>query len=131
NVTIRNNRVTAASSLGGGIFNAGKMTITNSEIARNVAGYGGGLHTWGATSTTMLNVLIYGNEAIHTSGTGGGIRADGADLLSLTNVTISGNKAATGAGIRNQVRGSTGINALPIINNSIIWGNTNLSGTEN
>jgi len=131
NVTIRNNRVTAASSLGGGIFNAGRMTITNSEIAKNVAGYGGGFHTWGATSTTMVNVLIYGNEAIHTSGTGGGIRADGADLLSLTNVTISGNKAATGAGIRNQVRGSTGINALPIINNSIIWGNTNLSGTEN
>lgn len=54
---------TATSSSGGGIYNDGTMQITNSTITGNTALIGGGIHadTW--STVTVANSIIAGNTA--------------------------------------------------------------------
>lgn len=81
-------------TLGGGIANAGTLTLTNSTISGNsAANFGGGINNLG--TLTVSNSTISGNS----SGRGGGIENGG--LLTLTNSTISGNSADFGGGIDN------------------------------
>ncbi len=78
---------------GGGILNAGALTLTNSIVMSNTANVnGGGLYS--SNSLSLSNTTIISNTAIQG---GGGIRNDG--LMMLTNVKILSNTAATGGGI--------------------------------
>ncbi len=91
-LTIQNGK----GSSGGGIRNAGTVTVTNSTFSGNSAVSGGGIYN-GAT-LTVTNSTFSRNSA---SGGGGGIRNDGT--LTVTNSTLSGNSAPVGGGISNGV----------------------------
>ena len=71
---------------GGGISNAGDLTLIDVEITGNIGVNGGGLYS---TGTAELNrVTISGNEGE----IGGGIYTNGSSLTA-TNTTVSGNSA--------------------------------------
>ncbi len=131
---------------GGGIFNSGALTVSNSTISGNsAAGYdvsGGGIENSGAM--TLIDSTVTGNSvSIATAGCsncfvqGGGI--DNGGTLTLTNSTVVGNSAsinlsgydgsltniyATGGGINNY--------GTLTLNNSTVAGNSvNAQGVVN
>ena len=85
---------------GGGIRNAGTLTITDSTISDNRAGDGGdgglGHGGDGTTASTGTNGAFGGggSAAFFSGGNGGGIFTSGA--LTLTRVTVTGNTAGKG-----------------------------------
>ncbi len=101
-ITVQNG---VTDGVGGGIYNAGTVTVTSSTIANNSAlgdsgsTYGGGIYNDFGT-LTVIDSTISGNSA-DTSG--GGIGTNGASsLVTVTNSTISGNSAdVDGGGIYN------------------------------
>jgi hypothetical protein len=120
NLTIANGRA----NVGGGIYNLGNLTITNSTLRGNKAvepfGDGGAIDSDNGT-LTIINSTISGNTA---NGGGGGIHHCGGSTATLTNVTITGNRAnaddaspGEGGGIE-QVSSST-----ITLNNTIVAGN--------
>ena len=102
-LTIRGGNATGAfpANSGGGIFNSGMLTVTNSILSGNTAGFnGGGIFNDGGT-LTVTNSTVNGN----TAGTdGGGIAIDGTTAtVAVTNSTLNGNTASNndGGGIAN------------------------------
>jgi CSLREA domain-containing protein len=98
--TLSGLRVTggATTGSGGGIFNDGNVTLTNSTVSGNEAGDdnggdGGGIYNTG--TATVTNSTVSGNEA-GDDGRGGGIH--NADTLILTKTTVRGNSADFGGG---------------------------------
>jgi hypothetical protein len=86
--TIRNNGAT----YGGGLYNAGTLTLTNSTVHDNGATYyGGGLYSYG--TLTLTNSTISSNGATY----GGGLYGGGT--LFLTNSTVRNNDAGLGGGL--------------------------------
>lgn len=83
---------------GGGIYNAGILTVTHTTFSGNRAGYdGGGIYNNGTLMVT--HATFSGNEAVGLGG-GGGIFNYG--VVVLTNTTFSGNSAYSyGGGIDN------------------------------
>ncbi len=134
NVTIDGLKVTGGTSNigGGGIYNSGTLTITNSTVsnnsdttAANSGGDGGGIYNGG--SLTLSNSTVSNNSA---SQQGGGIY--NAGTLIVTNSAINNNNSANtiggGGGIFN-LQGRT-VN----ITNSVIHGNVSAGyggGIEN
>ena len=97
-ITIRNGRTQVLSGNGGGIRNAGELTLSRVVVTGNQAngGAGGGIFSGGdGSSLTVAQSAITGNTAATL---GGGIALDGP--LTLTDSTVSGNTAGTiGGGI--------------------------------
>ena len=146
NLTITN----GISTGGGGIDNAGTLTVTNSTVSGNTSnGYGGGIGSngdfltvtnstvsgntsfdygggiWSDSTLTVTNSTISGNTA---SGFGGGVRVFGG-VATFTNVTITGNRsdsdnsgAETGGGLS---RGSGTV----MLYNTVIASNFRGTGT--
>jgi hypothetical protein len=106
---------------GGGIDNAGIMTITNSMISGNSALYAGGIENSG--TVTIVNSTISGNSAGEN---GGGIRNHGdfgPNAAIVINSTISENSADDGGGIYNVTnRQITIINSTISGNRARYWG---------
>jgi hypothetical protein len=104
-VTISNSVITRNEvgfrGIGGGLFNRGILSVSNSIIAENQAsdrGAGGGLSN--QATLTIANSTISSNFAGGPNGPlGGGIENRGA--LTIINSTISGNEALGGGGIFN------------------------------
>ncbi|MHC4676186.1 MAG: choice-of-anchor Q domain-containing protein [Planctomycetota bacterium] len=96
NCTISTNTTTGSSGAGngGGIYNAGTVTITNSSITGNTIGEsnGGGIYNDG--TLTISDTTISGNQV--TTNYGGGIYNYGD--LTITGSTISGNSDGLGVG---------------------------------
>jgi predicted outer membrane repeat protein len=92
----------ATNADGGGILNAGTLTVTNSTLSGNSAsGAGGGILNSAGAALTITNSILSGNSA--SGGLGGGaIRNDGS-AVTITNSTLSGNSAGNGGGIRTEV----------------------------
>ena len=114
-VTANNATVTT----GAGIWNAGVLSLIDSEVSGNTTDFwGGGIYNNAAT-ITMDRVTIANNSA---GNDGGGIYSFGGGAsISLTNVTISGNSSSgDGGGIYT--------NRLVTITNSTIAANTAASG---
>ncbi len=91
---------------GGGIFNSGMLTVSDSTISGNIAssnsnGRGGGIYNRG--TLTLSNSTISGNKANGIAGSaGGGIYNETNATLTVSDSTITGNKAAQhGGGISN------------------------------
>ena len=121
---------------GGGMFSAGWSALTNVVFEHNQAhspsslpSFGGGMNIMFG-SPSLVNVLFYNNLADY----GGGM-ANQADYGSgtppsenisptLTNVTLAGNVARiAGGGIYN-------LDSDPALQNSILWANQAVSGTQ-
>ncbi len=83
---------------GGGIYNAGTLTVTNSTIDNNSASsygtgsYGGGIDNTG--TLTVTNSTIDNNSASSTYGSSSGGGIDNTGTLTVTNSTIDGNNSA-------------------------------------
>ena len=107
---------------GGGFFNSGTLTITNSTISGNTinSGSGGGIRNTG--TLTVSNSTISGNTANMAGG--GGISNTNAGILTVTNSTISGNSAGNGGGGIVNGLGST----LTVINSTISGNTANTNG---
>ena len=108
--------------LGGGIYNVGTLTVTNSKISGNTASSdGGGIFNMKNASATLTNTFLWGNTA--TAGYGAGAYNAGAltvigsviaansakenigggffnsGTLTVTCSTVAGNSAKNGGGI--------------------------------
>jgi parallel beta-helix repeat protein len=136
---------------GGGIFNAGALTLVRSIVRDSVAetkydcgrdpcwNAGGGIHNDG--ELTLVSSTVSGNAAF----TGGGIASHGgltmsdstvsgnaagaeggglhiAGVSTISSSTVSGNTAGSGGGINN------GVNAALTLNDSTVSGNAAASG---
>ncbi len=74
-----------ASDSGGGILNAGSLTLVNSTLSSNVASdSGGGILNTG--SLTLVNSTLSGNSALNS---GGGIASSGSLTLSSSTLTLN------------------------------------------
>jgi hypothetical protein len=83
---------------GGGIFNNGTLTVTNSTVSGNSAlGRGGGIMNYYYSTLTVTNSTVSGNSA---SDDGGGID-NYYSTLTVTNSIFSGNSSTGGGGIDN------------------------------
>jgi hypothetical protein len=89
-LTVMNGHVVGP-SFGGGIFNAGTLTVTNSTISGNSATAGGGIVNdgeFGSATLTITNSTISGNSATGAGNVdGGGILNDG--VLGSATLTIT------------------------------------------
>jgi predicted outer membrane repeat protein len=84
---------TAGHGNGGGLANFGTLTLTQSTVSHNTAGGGGGL--WNNSPLTLIASTVSGNTA---AGAGGGLQSfDGP--VTLTASTVSGNTASSGGGL--------------------------------
>jgi CSLREA domain-containing protein len=113
NSTVSGNTASGGGS-GGGIYNGGTLTLTNSTISGNTASVGGGIFGEGG-ALTLTNSTLSGNTA---SSFGGGIELENG-TLTLTNSTVSGNTSGSDGGGINLGSGSTGTSR-----NTLIAGNS-------
>jgi hypothetical protein len=97
---------------GGGIYNewGGILTVSDSIFSSNIAGQGGGIHSYG--NVTVSNCTFSGNSA----GNGGGGITSFDSLLTVYNSTFFGNAAIHGGAIHGNSGGIT-------ISNSTFSGN--------
>src|SRR5206468_3152328 len=101
---------------GGGIYNAGTLTVSNSTLSYNTASNGGGGIANDGTLTVSGSTLS-GNS----SAAGGGIANSQQGTLTISGSTLSGNSASEGGGIEN-------FGTVTVNNSSRITGNTALVG---
>jgi len=117
---------------GGGIYNAGILTISNVHVTGNVAGgHGGGIGAGGGVEAgiynsgtlTINNSTVGGNQArgnIENLAHGGGIYNSGT--VSVNGSTISSNNAyGLGGGIVNDSAARI-VNSTISGNNGLVWG---------
>jgi len=132
-MTISNSTISysIADPSGGGFFNDGTLTITNSTFLENstINGGGGAIYNYtgdyGVGSLTITNSTFSGNNAATN---GGAIANIGGGTLTLINTTLSVNTGSTGAGIYND--GDSTLNFTnSIIANSITGSDCTNSGT--
>jgi hypothetical protein len=90
-VTISGLTVSRGFGNGGGIYNAGTLTVSGSRLSGNGApGHGGGIYNAGTLAVTDSTL------SDNSAGGGGGI--SNAGTLTVTNSTLSGNSAFDGGG---------------------------------
>ena len=131
----------AAASGAGAYVSWSQSTISNFVFHRNVAsGSGGGIYV-DFDRPTLINGKVIGNNAVKFNG--GGI-SNSSHGLTMTNVVISGNSANNGGGLsnylyshlftnctisgnrsRNQGGGIYNTSTNIMLNNCIVWGNSN------
>jgi hypothetical protein len=135
-VTIRNGAASSTANrqwLGGGVYNKGTLTVSNSTLSGNRArcgvrycgAGGGGIYNGG--TLTINNTTISGNVASSCSmfcgASGGGISNGGT--LTINNSTISGNVAGE---VNNNSGGGIYSGGTLTINNTTVSGNRAVYG---
>ncbi len=97
NLTIAN----GVDVIGGGVYNAGTLTVTGSTLSGNgtTDGAGGAIYNDSTAVLTVVNSTFSGNSAsaVSAGNWGGGIYNQGT--LTVTGSTFSGNRAVSGGGI--------------------------------
>jgi hypothetical protein len=96
NLVISHGAATGAVSVGGGINNAGNLTMTDCILDYDSAGQGGGLFNTG--NVTLTGCTLSNDSA---DGNGGGIFNEGSGTATLTGCTLSNDSALSGGGIAN------------------------------
>ena len=118
-LTVQKSTVTGnQASTGGGIWNSGTLVVMDSTISANGASNGGGIWNFNPSSEiTLTNSTISGNVVGNAAG---GIGNQG--LMTVTNSTVADNSSLLGGGILN--------GELLTLNNSIIANNTGFGGEK-
>lgn len=120
--------VAGTDGFGGGIFNAGELTLEDSIVQDNIAEFGGG----GISSEGVLNVRrsTITSNSTDSGAVGGGID-NFAGNVSIVDSTLSGNLADFGAGVSNDGAGEIHVTASTISSNASMLGGgiSNASGT--
>jgi predicted outer membrane repeat protein len=100
---------------GGGIRNAGALTLSHSVVSGNASSWaGGGIESAGGNAAlTLIQSTVSGNQGV----LGGGIANQ--RTMTLRNSTVSGNTAVEGGGIA-----AWGSSTLTFITHSTVSGNT-------
>ncbi|HEV8574466.1 MAG TPA: choice-of-anchor Q domain-containing protein, partial [Dehalococcoidia bacterium] len=121
-LTIRNGSSTGD---GGGIFNSGGLTLTNTIVSGNSAvADGGGI--FNLFKTTLIDSTVSGNSVTGASGDGGGIASylgDPSSALTVNRSTVSGNTASSSGG------GILNFAALTLTNSTISGNSAAASGS--
>jgi hypothetical protein len=102
---------------GGGIYNAGTLTVSGCTLSGNSGGYGidgGGIYNDG--TLTVSGCTLSGNSAYD----GGGIYNHGTAMV--TNSTLSGNSADFGGGIYNDIFRHLTVSGCTVSDNSASGG---------
>jgi hypothetical protein len=100
-------------NLGGGVNNAGELTITNSTLEQNTANASGG-GVFNFNQATITNSTFSGNEAVGF--VGGGIT--NTRTLKLYNSTVAKNSAkGAGGGVYNNAGGTATLNSTIVADN--------------
>ncbi len=126
-VTIRNG---STAGLGGGIQNAGRLTVGSSTITQNTAGNGGGVANLAGATASISSTLISQNT---TTGVGGGGIINSGFLTVFQGNILSNTAPINGGGVNTQPGGISNINQTSVNNNvsgSLGGGLSNL-GTTN
>jgi hypothetical protein len=136
NLTVTNGSGQASTSNsspgnGGGIYNAGRLTLLNSTVSNNgygagvTPGAGGGIYNAG--TLTLTNSTVKGNQ--DTNG-GAGIDNEGSGTVSMTTSTVSENTATNGAGgiVNLNASGQASSQASVTISRSTVSGNSAPNG---
>jgi len=124
-LSIQNGRVGDG---GGGIANAGTLTLTDCTLSDNAAtatgGDGGGIYNSGAATLTNCNLRFNraGDIVEFATGSGGGIYNTSVGTLTLTHCGLEGNSGYAGAGIYNA-------GAATLTNCSVVVGRFALYGS--
>jgi CSLREA domain-containing protein len=110
--------VSMAADLGGGLYNAGTVTLVNVLVTNNTnsEGFGGGIYT-DTTGTTYLNASVVEDNTSTVAG--GGIANDGT--TEITGSLIDKNNGGDGGGVYTEFFGAT---ATTEITDSTVTGNT-------
>jgi hypothetical protein len=112
-------------NFGGGISNAGTLTLTNAAVVSSTAFAGGAIFNNGALILT--NATLSGNSA----GTGGSGISNSGGTMTITNTTISGNTAGSGNGGGITNNGATTLTSSTISGNSAPAGGASGGGVHN
>jgi len=98
NCTIRNNKSTSVSGPGGGIESSGPLTLFNCLVTSNTAAYSGGGIDVNTSALTMTNCTVSFNSAENPGG--GGISIENLYIsgAELVNCTIASNSITSGGG---------------------------------
>ncbi|MBL8182323.1 MAG: carboxypeptidase regulatory-like domain-containing protein [Blastocatellia bacterium] len=116
------NATSSPNASGGGIFNKGVATISNSQINNNrVSGDAGGI--WNNGTMYLFACAITNNSALRSAG---GIKNSGR--LFLTNSTVSGNSADLGGGFGSSPGG--GITNGSLFGGSILITNSTIANNR-
>jgi CSLREA domain-containing protein len=99
-LTMQNGSPSGTSVAGGGLRNAGALTLLDVSVRNNTVqnGDGGGIGNLSSGRMLLTNVTVSGNVAADR---GGGIANDVGGTMQLVNVTITDNGAFTGGDIDN------------------------------
>ena len=84
---------------GGGLFNAGELTLTTSTVSGNTGLSGGGLFNADTGKLTLTTSTISGNNLVEGEGFGSGLFNAGTAILMHS--TVSGNLGDFGVGLFN------------------------------
>jgi CSLREA domain-containing protein len=119
--------------IGGGVLNAGTLTLAESHVKDNVADRGAGVYNTG--SLIVRASAVSGNKANLGSATpaAGGIQSGGGGSLEVVNSTVSGNEATASdaAGGIYVVDGTANITAGTVAFNSAPQGASSAGGVKN
>ena len=122
---------------GGGIYNAGTLTLTNCTVSKNTAACGGGIYINSNASADIIDSIIESNTATSSDRTarGGGIfvNGDGSLTLSGSGSKITKNKAdssSTSASDKNAYGGGIFCYGSMLMKDGIISENTLLAPTD-
>jgi hypothetical protein len=92
-LTITQGSAPFAANRGGGIYNAGTLTVSQCSLSGNSATFGGGIYNLGTLTVSQSSL------SDNSAGEGGGIRNLGTLMVSQS--SLSGNSAILGGGILN------------------------------
>jgi CSLREA domain-containing protein/uncharacterized repeat protein (TIGR01451 family) len=118
---------------GGGILNAGALTLTNVTVSGNSvggsgSGQGGGIYC-NAGALAITNSTLSGNQATGGTDDAGGAIYNNNGTVSLTNVTIA-NNTVSGGSVSNQGGGIFTTGGSANLLNTIISGNSGSTGPD-
>ena len=111
-------------SLGGGIHNAGTLTLTNSTVAASVANNGGGIYNNQGATLALAGTTVSQNVA----GRDGGGIANNGGTLQLSRSTVAGNKASLAGGGIVDFFGTVSVSQSTIAGNAATGANSEGGG---